>query len=627
MTLTEKPTATLSQDAVAIALRDSIDAVRDAVERNKWTRASVDLAVLIEINGRADRCLTPSSGIRSAASARPGSSGTSPPGRSGRRDRPSPSTATRPARRRHRPSPTTTTTSTASPRRPRRPTSAASAITTATATSASASSARAQNGRPATIRETDDLPARRPRRRAASACPRCDGALEDLLLNEPLEDDVFVCRNPEHTLPLLVRTSPSAGQPGNRTRRQVDDRVARRLARADDRPRGRGLRDHPHRAARARRGSATTSALATSPSRPARSPARASGPDDRGALAAEFRALAWEITYRGGEVDRERVRRLADRAARMFGEYQRSSAEWAPRAGDEPPGPRRLRADPRTEAEAAAVAGIVPILVNDDLPPNVIGVEAEDGELVASIDYAAATYDDLDESGIDGIAAPARSLTVAAAPSSASVTATSTLDPTRSAWRPASSRPARSARPGRPILDVPCGACSCGWHGRYGHPTHDLSGTHRWAQHLRSRRPRQRVQGDRPLDRGRGQRPAAARMIDPLTATDGEVVDALRNGHQTSLFEPTLAERYAAWRATEAGRIVYHEAHLRALQLRRRGLEHYGIAAIVEAIRYDRAVEMGEERRRLPDQRRSPRIPGPQLIAADDRLTGFFRTR
>lgn len=51
-----------------------------------------------------------------------------------------------------------------------------------------------------------------------------------------------------------------------------------------------------------------------------------------------------------------------------------------------------------------------------------------------------------------------------------------------------------------------------------------------------------------------------------------------------------LIVRYRAWRKTVAGRTVYFEAIARARALRRAGFAHYGIAAIVEAIRYDRAI-------------------------------------
>jgi hypothetical protein len=97
--------------------------------------------------------------------------------------------------------------------------------------------------------------------------------------------------------------------------------------------------------------------------------------------------------------------------------------------------------------------------------------------------------------------------------------------------------------------------------------------------------------------------------------------------YQRGLFEPTIAERYATWRQTEAGRVVYHEAHLRALQLRRRGLEHYGIAAIVEAIRYDRAVEIGEDDAGYRINNNHRAYLARELMAADPRLAGFFRTR
>ncbi len=98
-------------------------------------------------------------------------------------------------------------------------------------------------------------------------------------------------------------------------------------------------------------------------------------------------------------------------------------------------------------------------------------------------------------------------------------------------------------------------------------------------------------------------------------------------GYQLSTFEPTIAERYATWRQSDAGRRVYHEAMLRALQLRRRGLGHYGIAAIVEAIRYDRAIEIGADDAGFKMNNNHRAFLARELMDTELVLRGFFRLR
>jgi hypothetical protein len=62
-----------------------------------------------------------------------------------------------------------------------------------------------------------------------------------------------------------------------------------------------------------------------------------------------------------------------------------------------------------------------------------------------------------------------------------------------------------------------------------------------------------------------------------------------------TLWRPTLQERFEDWLATPDGRAVYANVRDRALRLRARGWRHFGIAALWEAARYDRALEVGPD--------------------------------
>jgi hypothetical protein len=88
----------------------------------------------------------------------------------------------------------------------------------------------------------------------------------------------------------------------------------------------------------------------------------------------------------------------------------------------------------------------------------------------------------------------------------------------------------------------------------------------------------------------------------------------------------SIEERYVRWRRTEAGRVVYHDARLRALALRRAGLRHYGIAAIVEAIRYDRAVEVGRDEAGFKVNNNHRALLARELMQ-EPGLEGFFQVR
>jgi hypothetical protein len=58
---------------------------------------------------------------------------------------------------------------------------------------------------------------------------------------------------------------------------------------------------------------------------------------------------------------------------------------------------------------------------------------------------------------------------------------------------------------------------------------------------------------------------------------------------------PSLQERFDQWLATPDGQAAYENVLLRAQRLRARGWQHFGIAALWEAARYDRALEIGPD--------------------------------
>lgn len=61
---------------------------------------------------------------------------------------------------------------------------------------------------------------------------------------------------------------------------------------------------------------------------------------------------------------------------------------------------------------------------------------------------------------------------------------------------------------------------------------------------------------------------------------------------QGRLFESRVEREFAAWIETDDGRRVEEEIVRRARLLKRRGWAHYGIAALIETVRYDASVSL-----------------------------------
>lgn len=88
----------------------------------------------------------------------------------------------------------------------------------------------------------------------------------------------------------------------------------------------------------------------------------------------------------------------------------------------------------------------------------------------------------------------------------------------------------------------------------------------------------------------------------------------------------SLDLRYADWRATEDGERVVQYVAQRALAMRQRGWRHYGIAALVEVARYDRALEVGPDHDGLKINN-SYRAFIAREVMQDPRIEGFFEIR
>jgi len=89
---------------------------------------------------------------------------------------------------------------------------------------------------------------------------------------------------------------------------------------------------------------------------------------------------------------------------------------------------------------------------------------------------------------------------------------------------------------------------------------------------------------------------------------------------------PTIQERYDEWRATEDGRLVYENVLARAMRLRERGWHHFGIKALWEAARYDRALEVGPDDAGYKANNNHHSRMARELMD-EPGLTDFFETR
>lgn len=91
--------------------------------------------------------------------------------------------------------------------------------------------------------------------------------------------------------------------------------------------------------------------------------------------------------------------------------------------------------------------------------------------------------------------------------------------------------------------------------------------------------------------------------------------------------QPSLQDRFEAWLATDDGQAVYEHIRDRALRLYARGWRHFGIAALWEAARYDRALVVGPDAEGWKVNNSYRSRMARRLMADHPELDGFFETR
>jgi len=95
---------------------------------------------------------------------------------------------------------------------------------------------------------------------------------------------------------------------------------------------------------------------------------------------------------------------------------------------------------------------------------------------------------------------------------------------------------------------------------------------------------------------------------------------------QGLLFESRVERAFTAWISSEDGIRVEAEVVRRARLLLAHGKRHYGIAALVEAIRYDESVSLlGDGCFRINNDHRS--LLSRRVMERYGDLRGFFTTR
>lgn len=123
--------------------------------------------------------------------------------------------------------------------------------------------------------------------------------------------------------------------------------------------------------------------------------------------------------------------------------------------------------------------------------------------------------------------------------------------------------------------------------------------------------------------------PSPARQPDPLPAPrpalPGEGLQT-RPGLRDDGRVLTIQERFDEWMETDDGRKVYAHIRDRALDLRRRGWEHFAVGCLWETARYDSHLRAGPTGGyKLNDHFRS-RI-ARVLMTQEPELDGFFEIR
>jgi hypothetical protein len=89
----------------------------------------------------------------------------------------------------------------------------------------------------------------------------------------------------------------------------------------------------------------------------------------------------------------------------------------------------------------------------------------------------------------------------------------------------------------------------------------------------------------------------------------------------------SLQQKYLAWRSTKDGETVVAYVTDAALRLRRRGWKHYGIAALIEAARYDHSLRVGPDSEGFKINNNWKARLARDLMAEVPELEGMFELR
>lgn len=95
---------------------------------------------------------------------------------------------------------------------------------------------------------------------------------------------------------------------------------------------------------------------------------------------------------------------------------------------------------------------------------------------------------------------------------------------------------------------------------------------------------------------------------------------------QMLLFEKTLDDQFDEWIRSQDGQEIEFAVVARALALRAAGWARYGIKAILESIRFDRAVQRGPDAPFKVNNNYASRL-ARRVMRARPELDGWFETR
>jgi alpha-glucuronidase len=96
---------------------------------------------------------------------------------------------------------------------------------------------------------------------------------------------------------------------------------------------------------------------------------------------------------------------------------------------------------------------------------------------------------------------------------------------------------------------------------------------------------------------------------------------------QYSLFEDTLDQQFEKWLSSRHGQLVLEAATARARALFAAGFRRYGIKALLEAFRFDRALQFGPTSENFYLNNNYASRLAREIMRANPDLAGFFEVR